>query len=215
MKAENVSIKSIIWDWNGTLLDDVDISIEAMNAILSENNLPLINRTYYQQIFRFPVKYYYEDLGLCVDNDRFEKVGLHFMDEYRSRIPKTELFPDAIETLQYLRGKYNQYILSAMEQNLLENMTKDFGVDKYLDGVYGIDNHLGGKKIEVGKQLLKTLSLQGDECLMIGDSIHDSEVAKACGFKCMLYSGGHVSVEKLQKTGIPIINSLSDLKSIL
>lgn len=208
-------ITTIIWDWNGTLLDDVDVSIDAMNELLIEKKLPLLNKTYYRQIFRFPVQEYYADLGLCADDESFREIGLHFMDVYRSIAHQAKLFSDALETLQYLKRKYNQYILSAMEQNLLEKMTKDYGVDRFLQGVFGIDNHLGERKTEIGKQLMKTLSLQGDECLMIGDSIHDSEVAKACKFKCVLYSGGHVSVEKLKTTRNQIINKLSDLKSIL
>lgn len=53
----------IIWDWNGTILNDVDHAVAMMNTLLVEHNLPLIDREYYREIFDFPVLHYYQKLG--------------------------------------------------------------------------------------------------------------------------------------------------------
>ena len=59
----NPKIKYIIWDWNGTLIDDAWLFVEIMNEELKERMLPQINIQDYRQHFTFPVKKYYERLG--------------------------------------------------------------------------------------------------------------------------------------------------------
>lgn len=56
-------IKHIIWDWNGTLLDDVGLSLEAINIVLARYNLPPLRKERYLEIFTFPVIEYYRELG--------------------------------------------------------------------------------------------------------------------------------------------------------
>ena len=66
----------IIWDWNGTLLDDVSICIDIMNEILGRRGLDKLTRKKYQQIFRFPVIDYYRQLGFDFKRDSFENLSL-------------------------------------------------------------------------------------------------------------------------------------------
>ena len=68
--------KHIIWDWNGTLLDDVDIVIDCMNSLLKKRNLPLLHVDKYKDIFTFPVKDYYSQLGFDFTTEPFEKTGI-------------------------------------------------------------------------------------------------------------------------------------------
>ena len=209
-------VKTIVWDWNGTLLNDVDLSIHSMNKLLGERNLPPINKEYYKRIFRFPVKDYYSDVGFDFENEPFESVGVAFMDAYKAHIPNMHLFNDGLKTVQLLYQKgYSQHILSAMEQELLREMTQKAELHPYMNSINGIDNHLGGGKIGLGKTFVQKLNHEPDECLLVGDTTHDAEVAAACGFQCILYSGGHYSHERLQKTGLSIINKISDLIAVL
>lgn len=210
------TVKAIVWDWNGTLLNDVDHSIHSMNELLAERNLSLINKEYYKRIFRFPVKDYYSDIGFNFDVEPFESVGIAFMDAYKTHISNMNLFDDSLETVQKLHQKgYVQHILSAMEQNLLFEMTEKAALHPYMSSINGINNHLGGGKIGLGKLFTQKLNHAPEECLLIGDTTHDAEVAIACGFQCVLYSGGHYSHERLQKTGFPIIEKLSELMTVL
>ncbi len=56
-------MRSIIWDWNGTLLNDLDLCISAINVLLGKRELPLLNRQTYKAVFSFPVKDYYKAVG--------------------------------------------------------------------------------------------------------------------------------------------------------
>ena len=59
MNQRTESINVILWDWNGTLLDDVEVCIESMNSMLSKRKKPLLTREHYKEIFTFPVIDYY------------------------------------------------------------------------------------------------------------------------------------------------------------
>ena len=58
-----MNIKHIVWDWNGTLLDDLWLSIKAINIVLKRHNLPQVNDKKYLNLFIFPVIEYYKKLG--------------------------------------------------------------------------------------------------------------------------------------------------------
>ena len=65
--------KAIIWDWNGTLLDDVELCINSMNLLLKERNLQALTIDRYREIFTFPVKEYYQKAGFNFKTENFEK----------------------------------------------------------------------------------------------------------------------------------------------
>jgi len=65
---------TIIWDWNGTLLDDVDICIDTINALLSKYKKKPISKESYKSLFTFPVQNYYSKLGFDLSLESFKKI---------------------------------------------------------------------------------------------------------------------------------------------
>src|SRR5262245_43055202 len=53
-------IDHVIWDWNGTLLNDVTHAIDTINFLLEPRGLPLMSIERYREIFGFPIRRYYE-----------------------------------------------------------------------------------------------------------------------------------------------------------
>lgn len=209
-------INTIIWDWNGTLLNDVEMSIAAMNPLLAERGLPLLSLERYRQVFCFPVRKYYETIGFDFNKEPFDIPAIAYMDNYRSMSYTAKLTDNCREILNELKQRgYRQFILSAMEQNLLEKMTADYGISDYLDGIYGLNDDFAKEKVSVGKRLIKELNLNPTECLMIGDTSHDSEVAGVCGFRCVLYCGGHSHRTILEHCSRPIVDNLKDLLAVM
>ena len=208
--------KTIIWDWNGTLLDDLELSLGATNSLLEDRNLPKLSVDKYKDIFKFPVIDYYKEAGFDFNKEPFEIPARQYMDIYHASEHTTRLFPDVINTLTYLKeNSYRQIVLSAMEDRNLKKMIRNAGIAEFFDGVYGIKDDFAREKVTLGKQLIKNLNLNPEECIMIGDTLHDAEVAEQCGFDCILYSGGHVSKQRLKTKGVPIIERLSDIHSII
>jgi phosphoglycolate phosphatase-like HAD superfamily hydrolase len=94
-------------------------------------------------------------------------------------------------------------------------MIENANITHYFDSIFGIKDNYAREKVSLGKEVVEKLNLNPSECLMIGDTLHDAEVAEQCGFDCILYSGGHVSKQRLETKGRRIIERLSDIKQIL
>ena len=77
--------KHIIWDWNGTLVDDTWLFVDIMNGVLKDRNLNGITLQDYRNVFDFPVKDYYIKLGFDFAEEAFESSGLDFIKIYDSR----------------------------------------------------------------------------------------------------------------------------------
>lgn len=207
-------IKTVIWDWNGTLLDDLELSLNSVNVLLKDRNLPILTFERYKEIFCFPVIKYYEAAGFDFSQEPFEIPARQYMDLYHAGEHETKLFPDVIKTLSSLKEKgYQQFVLSAMEDGNLKKMIANAGISHFFDGIFGIKDDFAREKISIGKQMTKNLNLHPEECVMIGDTLHDAEVAEACGFDCILYSQGHVSRRRLETKGVKIIDKLEELLS--
>lgn len=203
---------TIIWDWNGTLLDDVDMCIGCMNQLLEPRNIPLIDKKIYQEVFTFPVKDYYEKVGVDFKKDPFDIIGHHFMDLYFQALPSCHLHKDAAAALQYFQKKdKKQFILSAMEHEALIQSSKDYQIEHFFEAIYGIDNHLAAGKIGRAHQMMKTYNIDPDTAIMIGDTLHDKEVAEEMGIAIILVANGHQNLSRLKNSGAVCKSQLSDI----
>ena len=109
--------KHIIWDWNGTLLDDRWLCVEAINETLSKRNMNTITDDEYLEIFCFPVKDYYEKLGFDFNKEPFSVSGTEFVDYYNSKFHEPRLQTGVKEALKsVLDAGLTQSILSAGKQ---------------------------------------------------------------------------------------------------
>lgn len=204
-------IKQLIWDWNGTLLNDVDMCVRVMNGLLSKYKLPALSTERYKQLFDFPVQDYYLKLGFDFDTLSFDEVGHEFMHAYFKELPKSSLFPEVDKLLDdFNKLGLNQLVLSAMEHQSLDNSLHEKGIRPYFSIVQGIDNHLANGKEELGEALLKLSGFSASETLLIGDTLHDLQVAKIIGCKCVLIGNGHFSKERLLAQHHLVFDSLSD-----
>ncbi len=205
--------KNIIWDWNGTLLNDSDMCIKCMNQLLEPRNIPLLTKEKYREVFDFPVRKYYEKLGIDFRKDPFEIIGHDFMDLYFKELPHCEMHPEVIQVLEYFKslGK-KQYILSAMEHESLVQTMKDFNICLYFDAVYGIDNHLAAGKIDRGIDLINEYQINPQDTIMFGDTLHDKDVAAQLNLDIVLIANGHQSFNRLKESNKTV---LTDLNSVL
>lgn len=198
---------TIIWDWNGTLLDDLELSIKAVNVLLNERDLPLLTLDRYRDIFGFPVINYYEKAGFDFSKEPFEIPARQYVKLYASGESELKLFPDVVDTLSFFKdNNYRQIVLSAMKEDNLRKMISNAGISHFFDGIFGIKDNYAREKVSIGKQVVENLNLIPEKCLMIGDTLHDAEVAEQCGFDCILFSGGHVAKQRLETTGFKIID---------
>jgi phosphoglycolate phosphatase len=202
----------LIWDFNGTLLDDTQVCIDCMNIMLGERNLPPLDLERYREIFTFPVRDYYISLGFDFEKEPFEIPAHRFIDLYREAMHLAPLQKDAVELLDHFKKLgFQQIILSAMEEEFLIDTLKSKGILEYFDRVAGITNHLGEGKLEIARELVTTLGKDPGNICMIGDTVHDFEVAQGSGIPCILVAKGHQSFDRLKELNCEV---LEDLKSL-
>ncbi|MBZ0198552.1 MAG: HAD family hydrolase [Ignavibacteriaceae bacterium] len=206
--------KHIIWDWNGTLLDDTEFCVGIMNGMLTRRMMSNISKSYYKRIFTFPIRKYYEKIGLPIDDEQFVLLSKEFIYEYELNRLTCGIFEGAEEVLQtIIELGLSQSILSAYSQNTLEEIVAHFGLTKYFSKIKGLDNIYASSKIELGKQLMSELGLLKGEALLIGDTLHDKEAAEAIGADCVLIANGHQDKTVLASSGIEVFDSITHFKN--
>ena len=204
--------KHIIWDWNGTLLDDRWLCVEGINKALDKRGLKTINEQTYKDIFSFPVKDYYQKLGFDFSVEPFEIAGDEFVLYYEKHFNRTKLHSKCRSIIKNIFAVgITQSILSAGKHEFLLEWVKAHNLQKYFIKILGIDNQYATGKTELGMSLIKNLSYNNNEVVLIGDTIHDSDVAESMNIDCLLMDQGHVNNDRLQKTGRKVFSNLTEV----
>lgn len=213
MKIELINkIKGIIWDWNGTLLNDSALAVDSMNRMLCKRGLPVLSMVRYKNVFTFPVRDYYQLIGFDFGQEPFEIPALEFIDHYNQMVRDCSLHENTLMVLNYFKNKgIRQCILSAMKQETLDQCLEYYQITHFFEQVSGLDDHYANSKLETGREMIRKLNLEPWELLLVGDTVHDFEVATELGCPCILVSNGHQSHERLKSTGVLIIDDLSKL----
>lgn len=207
----------IVWDWNGTLLDDVDFCREVTNSMLAERDLPLLKNTAdYHRVFCFPVIRYYRNLGYDFEKESFESLAEIYMSRYHSDRYDCKLFGAAEGVLKKVNASgIKQVVISASKQEHLDQQLKPFSIRPLLDGVYGIADHFAASKEQLVKNWVDENHIDTTSLLFVGDSAHDYEVTKAVGADCVLIPNGHQSRATLEATGAPVVDDISKIPPYL
>jgi len=194
------------------LLDDAALAIRTMNQMLEKRSLPLLSIDEYKSVFTFPVKDYYQKIGFDFQTEPFEIPALEFINYYNSQVNECALQQDTLKVLNYFQSiGIRQFILSAMKQDILSDCLNHYQIDHFFEHVSGLDNHYATSKAENGHRLISDLKLDVGELVLVGDTVHDFEVATALGCACILIANGHQSKEVLQSTAVVVIDRLSQL----
>lgn len=203
----------IIWDWNGTLFDDVQISIDAVNKMLENTqNSNRLNLESYRECFCFPVIEYYKKAGLDLETYSFDYLAQMYIDIF-TKIQFTATLNDYTKTAleQFKNSNIEQSVISVCEQERLVNQIKKFGLEKYFDQVLGTsDNYAVGKQ-QIAGDFIKSNSINPENVVLIGDTYHDFEVAKSINCDCILVAGGHQSRRILEKSKTTVLDNLEQV----
>lgn len=202
----------IIWDWNGTILDDADLCVRILNQILYEFKLEPVTVEFYRNNFSFPVSEYYKKIGLPSDIRSYNKISNRFIKEYRKLFYNIELHDFVVDCIKEFQvNKISQSILTAGKINDLNVFTAYYKINHYFCKLSGVDNILANGKFDIANAHLVELSSEKSEILLIGDTIHDAEVATKLGINCLLYSGGHNSKKLLSSCPFPVVDCFKDV----
>lgn len=206
----------VIWDWNGTLLDDHWLALDCANAMLARRGLPVMDASRYREIFDFPVRRYYERAGFDLNGEPFERLADEFIAAFDARVGECGLQPGAEAALAQIASRgIRQAVLSASRQTALEAGIEAAGIAPYFTDLRGLQDHFAVSKRDRGLELMRDAGVAPDRTVMVGDTTHDADVAEAMGVAVVLVAAGHQSRTRLAATGHPVIDELSGLAALL
>ena len=201
----------VIWDWNGTVLDDLAASLDAVNDLLLLYNKNTIGLREYYDYVDTPIYKFYErlfDLNV-VPMSEIKPLYGRFYAEHDDEIVLAEGVDRAIDILK--KCGVRQYILSAANIDDLSRYAKKLGVYDKFDRIEAATDYDAGSKVERGLRLIREENIIQSECVMVGDTLHDFEVANAIGVDCILYSKGHADIDTLKEMGSVVCTSMEEI----
>ena len=190
----------LVWDWNGTLLDDTTAALGALNAMLARRGKRPISPGFYRERFAFPVRHFYEECGFELEREDWDAIAVEYHDSYAAE--ERALMRGAVAALERAKSLgAGQSLLSALRQDKLEQDVARFGADGFFEFVRGTDNLDGASKEDAARRLAQSIRAahpaQAPDLVFIGDAIHDKEVADALNARCVLFGGGSHAASRL------------------
>ncbi|MGW0215738.1 HAD family hydrolase [Micromonospora chokoriensis] len=204
----------LVWDWNGTLLNDLSLVVSATNVVFASLGGPTVTPDEHRVRFRRPIaEYYAEVLGQAVDADEFGRLDRIFHEAYRTGLTTCELAADARTAMAAWPG--SQSLLSMWFHEELVPAVHTYGLTGHFTRVDGLRATVGGdRKAESLKLHLAELGVDGSSVVLIGDSIDDADAATAVGGRAVLYTGGFTDPARLRASGHPVADTLTDAVTV-
>ncbi|MEF3692944.1 MAG: HAD-IA family hydrolase [Acholeplasmataceae bacterium] len=204
-------MKYLFWDFNGTVLDDAKLCYDILNEMLIEEKRPTVTFDEYLMIFDFPVESYYAKV-YDLEKTSFKELAHTFIERYMPRSLELNLHEGVLNAIHQAKHKgYQNILLSASEESNLQKQLVHFGIDQYFDAILGTSNVYAKSKVDVALQFIKKHHINPQECYMVGDTLHDAEVAEALGIQIIIYTKGHQHPSRLgHYTNINHFNELLD-----
>ena len=205
--------KVVIWDWNGTLADDLLASFRATNSILARRNMPPITLTQYYSYMDTPISKFYAHL-FDLNVVPMSLLGEEFYEFYPRYFEG--LHDGAEELLKELKASgIRQVILTSANTHVVEGDLRKYGIRDYFDEVLGADDLLAAGKVERGMNWIKNQAVSPEKMVLLGDTLHDFDVAKTMGVHCILGAIGHQAKEDLLTAGVPVVDAFRDFRNWL
>ncbi|UCF17323.1 MAG: HAD family hydrolase, partial [Phycisphaerales bacterium] len=155
---------------------------------------------------------FYERLEFDFSVEPYEAIAREYIKRYDQRCRECRLHDHAMDVLRHcLESGLRQSILSAYHQTRLEGMLDFFELRPLFTTVMGLDDHHAHGKIKQGIRLTYESEIGPGQAVLIGDTIHDYEVARQAGVDCVLFAGGHYHQQRLRSCGVPVVSSLEQL----
>ena len=203
-------MKYVLWDWNGTLFNDVTAGLNAANAMLRKRRIPEISMERYRASFGFPVRNFYTAVGFRLEDEDWDAMAVEYHALLRGD-PSQGLRDGAFEALEMVKASgAGQSVISALRQDMLDADTAKAGIRAYMGRIYGVDNLDGATKLSRARELVAELGLSPGDAVMVGDTMHDLETAQEIGADCILADVGHQSLAGRAPEGVPVVGSLSE-----
>ncbi|ONK13924.1 HAD family hydrolase [Streptomyces sp. MP131-18] len=208
----------IVWDWNGTLLHDIEVVIAATNASFAEIGMPSITLERYRDLYCVPIPRFYERLlGRLPTDEEWAVMDATFHRHYFARADTAALAEGAARLLAdwQAAGRTQSVCSLAPHERLLPWVTR-LGIQGHflrVDGSTG-DSIVTGKAAQMARHLAALGGVRPEHVVVIGDATDDATAAAHAGARAVLYTGGSHSRRSLLVAGVPVVDSLAEAVAV-
>jgi phosphoglycolate phosphatase-like HAD superfamily hydrolase len=211
-----VSGGHVVWDWNGTLLDDLPVVVEAVNAALAHLGAPPITADGYRDHYTRPVRRFYDSLlGREVADDEWLRLNAEFHDTYFQLATTVQLAPGALQAMDLVAEMgWSQSLLSMSPQTWLDSIVTRLGIADRFDLVDGLSVPTGGLKAVHLEEHLSLLGVGDSRVVVVGDTPDDVAAAAHVGADAILFHGGSHHRTRLEAEGVPIAETVLEAARI-
>ena len=209
-------MKHIIWDFNGTLLNDAQLSVDLDNDVFDQIGVPRITLEDYRNNMTMPVRDFYPRVGVDYARHSYEEIARLWLDEFNQKAVGVGLVSGALDAIRFFHGQgRSQSVLSASYEPSLRKQCEALGLTPYMADISGLEDESASKKPEIGRRQLRELGLEGRDVVLIGDMLTDAHLAEDLGADCILVSWGHNDLKRLLSSGLPVARDFGELEEIL
>ena len=204
-------VRHVVWDWNGTLVDDHVAVVAAINDALASLGLRPIDSHIFRTHFTRPVQRFYEQVaGRPIAPGEWQTLDEAYHDSYSAWVERLQLAPDALEALAAAEAAgLTQSLLSMWRHRDLVPLVERLGIGRFFLRVDGLHAPGGGGKAEHLEAHLAALEVEASAARLVGDTLDDLAAARAVGARCVLYDGGSHHRSALEATGVPVADTLT------
>jgi phosphoglycolate phosphatase len=210
------NIQHVVLDWNGTLLDDLDLAVESVNRVCRSHGMPLIDHHLYRAHFQFPIAAFYQALGFDFEAIPFPTIVQDYLQSFDANVTKCSLQKGALAFLDYVRATGRRLsVLSASFHTTLADTIHAKGLTAYFEHVSGLADEHATSKLMEAHALHARLSMPPETVLCIGDTTHDAEIANILGWHGVTLSCGHQDETRLAGCSLHLASDFQELLSLL
>ncbi|HEU5156189.1 MAG TPA: HAD hydrolase-like protein [Streptosporangiaceae bacterium] len=204
----------VVWDWNGTLFDDVEAVAAATSEIFAPYGLGPFDVDDFRAIYTRPIWVAYEKLlGRELEDGEWERLDAAWHDCYHRLMEQCRLAADARRTIDVLTAAgHSQSLLSMWRHEQLVPTIIRLGLADAFRRVDGLrlPEQAGGRKAGLLVRHLAGLGVDPADVIVIGDSADDAIAAREAGARAVLYTGGMTARASLELVGVPVVNRLAE-----
>jgi len=200
-------IRNVLFDWSGTLVNDLSAVWRATNYTFTQSGRPEMSLEEFRAEFSLPFDQFYERVTPGVPLEQLEEWYKHsFIDEQKF-----------IETLPHARDFFDFCKSNGLRTFLLSTIHPDHYREQSARIRFDFDHayvRVMDKRARI-TEILSEQNLRADETVFIGDMQHDVDTAHAGGIhSCAVLTGYNTREQLEQSEPELIVNHLGELKQL-
>ncbi len=183
--------RNLIFDWSGTLVDDLPPVLEATNRVLEVYGKPALDREEFRERFRLPYREFYEEVLPGVPLEELED---HFRAAFSASDAPVTVLPHTRGKLEWCRRHgIRSFVLTSMDADAFRLQLEEFQLGGFFEATYaGVLD-----KRERILEILATHRLDPAETAFVGDMVHDVDTARHARVTAVAVLSGYTRAEPL------------------